>query len=128
MSPMSHERPRMPRMADVAARAGVSHQTVSRVLNGMPGVRPETHDRVVAAGDLSETPRTAGVDTAQGARLATSHLLSLGHETVVHLSGPMGWAESHARRDGWRAELESQGRRVPPLRWGGDWSSRSGYL
>ncbi len=224
----------MPRMADVAARAGVSHQTVSRVLNGMPGVRPETRDRVLAAvdelkyrrnfaarqlasarsrtlgvvtwgnsqfgpanvllaleaaarrtdyrlatvnvvsmssealrsavdqlleqvvealvvivphesvlreahslgldipvvvveGDLSETPLTAGVDNAQGARLATAHLLSLGHETVVHLSGPMGWAESHARRDGWRAELESQGRRVPPLRWGGDWSSRSGY-
>ena len=235
MSPTSHERPRMPRMADVAARAGVSHQTVSRVLNGMPGVRPETHDRVMAAveqlgyrrnfaarqlastrsrtlgvvtwgntqfgpanvllgleaaareteyrlatvnvlsmssaafrsavdqllervvealvvivphesvlreaqsldldipvvvveGDLSATPLTAGVDNAQGARLATEHLLSLGHETVVHLSGPMGWAESYARRDGWRAELESQGRRVPPLRWGGDWSARSGYL
>ena len=64
----------------------------------------------------------------QGGRLATEHLLSLGHETVVHLSGPMGWAESHARRDGWRAELEAQGRRVPPLRWGGDWSSRSGYV
>ena len=46
----------------------------------------------------------------------------------MHLSGPMGWAESHARRDGWRAELERQGRRVPPLRWGGDWSARSGYL
>jgi DNA-binding LacI/PurR family transcriptional regulator len=46
---------------------------------------------------------------------------------VVHLSGPMGWAESYARRDGWRAELESQGRRVPPLRWGGDWSADSGY-
>ena len=49
MSPTSHERPRVPRMSDVAARAGVSHQTVSRVLNGMPGVRPETHDRVMAA-------------------------------------------------------------------------------
>ncbi len=235
MSPTSHERPRMPRMADVAARAGVSHQTVSRVLNQMPGVRPETRDRVLEAveqlnyrrnfaakllasahsrtvgvvtwgasqfgpahvllaleaaaretdyrlatvnvlslsseafrsavdqllervvealvvivphetvlreaqaldldipvvvveGDLSATPLTVGVDNVQGARLATGHLLSLGHETVVHLSGPMGWAESYARRDGWRAELESQGRRVPPLRWGGDWSADSGYL
>jgi DNA-binding LacI/PurR family transcriptional regulator len=222
-------------MADVAARAGVSHQTVSRVLNQMPGVRPETRDRVLEAvhdlkyrrnfaakllastrsrtvgvvtwgtsqfgpanvllaleaaaretdyrldtvnvvslsreafrsavdqllervvealvvivphetvlreaqaleldipvvvveGDLSATPLSAGVDNVQGARLATEHLLSLGHETVVHLSGPMGWAESHARRDGWRAELESHGRRVPPLRWGGDWSASSGYL
>lgn len=34
-------------MADVAAVAGVSHQTVSRVLNGTGIVRPETRDRVL---------------------------------------------------------------------------------
>jgi DNA-binding LacI/PurR family transcriptional regulator len=36
-------------MYDVAARAGVSHQTVSRVLNGFDGIRPETRARVEAA-------------------------------------------------------------------------------
>lgn len=36
-------------MADVAARAGVSHQTVSRVLNDSPLVREETRVRVLAA-------------------------------------------------------------------------------
>lgn len=36
-------------MADVAQRAGVSHQTVSRVLNESPLVKDETRDRVVAA-------------------------------------------------------------------------------
>jgi DNA-binding LacI/PurR family transcriptional regulator len=36
-------------MADVAGVAGVSHQTVSRVLHDSPHVRPETRDRVLAA-------------------------------------------------------------------------------
>lgn len=38
-------------MHDVAARAGVSHQTVSRVINDFPSIRPETRDRVLAAID-----------------------------------------------------------------------------
>lgn len=40
---------RRPSLHDVAARAGVSHQTVSRVLNDHPNVRPETRAKVVAA-------------------------------------------------------------------------------
>ena len=36
-------------MSDVGARARVSHQTVSRVLNDMPGVHPDTAARVRAA-------------------------------------------------------------------------------
>lgn len=38
-----------PVMSDVAARAGVSHQTVSRVLNEPGLVRPETRQRVLTA-------------------------------------------------------------------------------
>ncbi len=38
---------RGPSMADVAAVAGVSHQTVSRVLNNKGAVRPETRERVL---------------------------------------------------------------------------------
>jgi DNA-binding LacI/PurR family transcriptional regulator len=42
-------RPRAAVMADVGRLAGVSHQTVSRVINGNPHVRSETRQRVLAA-------------------------------------------------------------------------------
>ena len=42
---------RAPVMADVAREAGVSHQTVSRVLNQHPNVRSETRTRVLEAID-----------------------------------------------------------------------------
>jgi DNA-binding LacI/PurR family transcriptional regulator len=44
-------RPRSPSIRDVARLAGVSHQTVSRVLNGHPSIRDVTKSRVLAAMD-----------------------------------------------------------------------------
>ncbi len=41
--------PRAANIFDVARLAGVSHQTVSRVLNGLPNVRPATKERVEQA-------------------------------------------------------------------------------
>jgi DNA-binding LacI/PurR family transcriptional regulator len=49
-----------PVMADVARRAGVSHQTVSRVLNGHPNVSDETRTVVLAAiSELGYRPNAA---------------------------------------------------------------------
>jgi DNA-binding LacI/PurR family transcriptional regulator len=48
---------RPPTIRDVAARAGVSHQTVSRVINDNPQVTPATRERVLAAiRDLAFVP------------------------------------------------------------------------
>ena len=47
-------------MTDVAKLAGVSHQTVSRVINGSPQVRPATRERVLAAmRELDYRPNSA---------------------------------------------------------------------
>ena len=43
------KQPRAANIFDVARLAGVSHQTVSRVINGMPNVRPATKERVEKA-------------------------------------------------------------------------------
>ena len=79
----------------------------------------------VEAGPDEGVPVVA-VDQYQGARLATEHLLALGHATVHHIAGPADWIEAQRRVDGWRDALEAAGARgSTPLQ--GDWSPRSGY-
>jgi DNA-binding LacI/PurR family transcriptional regulator len=220
-------------MSDVAALAGVSHQTVSRVINGHPNVAPHTRERVEAAiAELGYRPNVAaralvtgstrtiglvtvkinqygpaqtmlgleqaaraagysvsvsilddataaamraavdtfvaqpvdaivalatyddaaealgvlaspvplvavqvggdeerpavGVDQESGARLATRHLLDLGHRTVHHVAGPADSKEARSRIDGWRSELLAVGAPVPEL-LRGDWTPSSGH-
>ena len=79
----------------------------------------------VEAGPDASIP-VATVDQVEGARAATQHLLSLGHETVWHLAGPSEWKEAEERIEGWRFTLQAAGRTVPPLLQG-DWTARSGY-
>jgi DNA-binding LacI/PurR family transcriptional regulator len=66
------------------------------------------------------------VDQELGARLATSHLLGVGHRTVWHVAGPQDWLEAEGRLIGWRATLQEAGAEVPPPLIG-DWTPMSGY-
>jgi len=61
-----------------------------------------------------------------GARLATEHLLRLGHPSVHHVAGPQQWPQARARREGWEDAMRAADRRLPPLLMG-DWSAASGY-
>ena len=57
-----------PTMSDVAALAGVSLKTVSRVINAEPSVRPETAERVMAAvRQLGFRRNVVAADFARGA-------------------------------------------------------------
>ena len=83
---------------------------------------------VLGAPPALTAPRvvTAGVDGLALARLATDHLLDLGHATVHHLAGPQRWFAARDRLAGWRAALEARGVPPPPHTMG-DWSAASGY-
>ncbi len=82
---------------------------------------------VVVEGDLSRASVTVGVDQVLGARMATDHLLDLGHREIVHVSGPLNWAEARARLKGWRQAMSAAGLRpAEPIE--GDWRAHSGYV
>jgi len=65
--PMHNERVRGPAMTDVAKLAGVSHQTVSRVINDQPNVSAQTRTRVLAAiAELGFRPNRAARSLVTG--------------------------------------------------------------
>lgn len=66
------------------------------------------------------------IDQRLGARLATEHLVDLGHRRILHVSGPADWLDSQARVDAWQSVMDAAGLDAPdPLE--GDWSAQSGY-
>jgi DNA-binding LacI/PurR family transcriptional regulator len=69
-------------MSDVGRLAGVSHQTVSRVLNGSPRVRPETRQRVISAmRELGYRPNSIARALATG---RTNMLGVVGFDTTLY--------------------------------------------
>ncbi|UOE46189.1 LacI family DNA-binding transcriptional regulator [Agromyces larvae] len=221
-------------MRDVARLANVSHQTVSRVINEHPSIRPETRQRVLEAMEtlqyrpnraaralvtsrsrtigvllgtrgeygpsssvaaIEDAAREAGylVNTANladgstealseavdhlleqaveglvviapqvrvfdvltdlrvgvpfvslqsepgelrtessahqmhGARLATEHLIALGHREIVHIAGAQDWIEADSRMRGFLEAISDADLRThPPVL--GDWTADFGYF
>lgn len=79
--------PDRPTMRDVAAVAGVSFKTVSRVINGEPSVRPETAERVEAA--IRELGFRRNIMAAEMARGGSRNQIGL---VIDDISNPF-WAK-----------------------------------
>lgn len=95
---------------------------VSRRIEQLTGEVPT----VTIDGSRTAATEVVAVDQSLAARLATRHLLDLGHETVWHVAGPGEWLDAASRSAGWRETLEAEGRVAPP-ELKGDWSPESGY-
>ena len=95
---------RTPVMADVARLAGVSHQTVSRVVNGQNNLRPATRERVEEA--IRQLPEVIACHYISGAgtfelevmatdldafsRFSIDTLLNLPNVKDIHTSFSLG--------------------------------------
>ncbi|MFE3203228.1 LacI family DNA-binding transcriptional regulator [Embleya sp. NPDC059237] len=95
---------------------------VSRRIEQLTSVVPT----ITVDGSRTAATEVVAVDQQSVGRLATRHLLDLGHESVWHVAGPQEWHDAAGRSRGRVATLEEEGRSVPP-ELVGDWSPASGY-
>lgn len=108
---------------------GVDGIVISEPIDEGPvGVRVDVPVLFLGAPPSFAATRTlaAGVGADALARVATEHLLDLGHATVHHVAGPQRWYAARDRLAGWREALTARGVRAPSI-LEGDWSPASGY-
>jgi len=98
------------------------HYEALQVIDGVSARAP-----IVVVGPRGRFDFTSvSIDQARGAALAASHLLGLGHERLVHLSGPVDWLDAKLRLESWHRTLQQAGvEELPSIV--GNWDTRSGY-
>ncbi len=115
---------------DALLEQGVEGIVLSEPVEEWPEAQVRCPVPVVSLGRMpglhGEDVLVTGVDGRRAGRLATEHLLSLGHETVWHVAGPRAWYAADDRLAGWREALEAHGAPRPPVLVG-DWMPASGY-
>ncbi|MGC0398506.1 DNA-binding LacI/PurR family transcriptional regulator [Streptomyces sp. SAI-126] len=98
---------RPPGMMDVAREAGVSHITVSRVVNGHPSVRPETRTRVEAAIQKLGYRRNSVARALKSRRSSTIGVVIVGSE-LFELPRILLGVETAAKQAGYWVSLASR--------------------
>lgn len=100
-----------------------SHDEAVRAVRGFAHRVPVV---MVGPQDLGDDVYTVAVDQYAGARLATQHLLDLGHTRILHVTGPRVWLDARARERGWQDAMYQAGLTPPPV-LPGDWTASTGY-
>ncbi len=113
-------------LEEVSADGVVIVAPVNNVVEMIQGMNIELPIVSFEPGAIGK-PTSAAVDEVLGARIATRHLLELGHQSVWHVAGPSGWLGADARIKGWRQELATNRRVAHELIEGEDWSVAAGY-
>jgi len=93
-----------------SSRVGALHQERLGAA-GVPVILLNSHSQRGALHTFS-----VRVDDEHGARLATEHLLALGHRRIAHVAGPAGHSPSTDRLAGYRAALAEAGVPFDPTR------------
>jgi DNA-binding LacI/PurR family transcriptional regulator len=116
---------------------GIAH-LMAQAVEGLVVIAPQVRVFMVLAEQRLDIPyvtlqstvldgqRALSVDQVAGARLATRHLIELGHRNIYHLAGPQDWIEAEARMRGFLEEMGAND--VPttaPIL--GDWTAEFGY-
>jgi DNA-binding LacI/PurR family transcriptional regulator len=80
---------------------------------------------VVVASEPTPGLHRVSMDQYAGARLATEHLIALGHREIRHVTGPADSMDAAERRRGWTDAMRDHGLEArPPVV--GDWLAASG--
>jgi DNA-binding LacI/PurR family transcriptional regulator len=103
----------------IAPRVPIAH-----VVQAVPVTAPAV---LLAPGETSHDGFTVFFEDQElGARLATRHLIEMGHREIVHLAGSQEWLDGQVRLRGWQSELSAAGISALPVRYG-DWTGQSAY-
>jgi len=86
----------------------------------LPNVPALFIDSASGEGQLS-----ISLDNFAGSRLATEHLIGLGHKNIIHISGPATWQDAEPRVRGYESAMVSAG--LKPNVISADWLIETGY-
>jgi DNA-binding LacI/PurR family transcriptional regulator len=76
--------------------------------------------------DVGSQSPSVVIDQRHGSRLATQHLIDLGHQHIAEVSGPLNYFDAVARHESWLATLAAN-KLEPVAHVQAEWSAAGGY-